>query len=108
MSNLVSSEKQNNYTLNTKTSCPSLDIFLILTQKGREGLCDNLSRLELKELRKLLTCHGFEKSKTIQTWQKERLIVSIVEKAVVRANQGSVFMAKDKTKDIDNPKLKSK
>jgi len=103
----------------TKKEKVTFDIFSFLAEKGDENLKVKLNKMTLKELRKLVTFHGFYDSKTIQKWKKERLIQTIVDGAVLRTRKGSAFMQDsldssgvdlskmtDETKSIETQKSK--
>ena len=74
------------------TSSPTLDIFSIVRQGGEPNLRSKLKVLELTELRKLITWHGFNKSSVIHKWTKDKLIDAIVQHTILRTKQGNAFI----------------
>lgn len=84
----------------------SFNIFSYLSEKGEEGLRKKLEKFTMKELRKLITFHGFNNSKTIQKWKKDQLINNISEGAISRSQKGRVFMQNDLENSLESIQTK--
>ncbi len=68
------------------------DAIEILRQGGAATLRQELHRLELPELKTLLTKHALDTTRLAQKWRsKDRLVEFIVERMTARSQKGDAF-----------------
>lgn len=78
------------------TSAPPLDfdVFAAFFAEGADGLRRQLEGLEIKELKAIVSRHGFDPSGLARNWRKrEKLIELILQRVEARGRKGEVFRA---------------
>lgn len=68
------------------------DIFQIFADGGDEALRQKLGLLELRDLKRIVSQHGFNPSKLADKWKnKDRLVNLIIKRVTARSDKGKVF-----------------
>ncbi|MGW0196918.1 hypothetical protein [Nonomuraea sp. NPDC003201] len=83
-----------------------LDPFAIYADSGEQGLRDELTRLDLEQLRDIIAEHQMDHDRLAMKWKDTgRVIDRIIERVTVRAAKGSAFrplLTELPTGDIDS------